>query len=448
MTETTINPQPTVAPYLALFESLAAAGEEPAWIAARRRSAIARLGELGFPTSRDEAWKYTRIAPIVEAAWELPEWAPNPEQLDLERFVAWEDGAWRLAFVDGVFVPEFSRVDDLPEGTLLAPRSELLAEEPQLLEELEGRHVEYAADGFKLLNAAFAGDGAFLRVPRGQRLERPVHLLFVHSGQQPVMTSPRNLIEIEDGGAATVVERYVGLGAGRYFVNSQTEVYVGRNADFVHDRIQRDDDTAFHIGNLELHLDRDARCSSTAISVGALIGRHEVRQVQGGPGTTCRLNGLFVVDGDRVSDNVVVVDHSQDQGHSEQLYKGILDDRALGIFNGSIIAEEGTRGTEAHQTNKNLLLSDTAVAETRPQLEIYTDEIACSHGATVGQLDGEQLFYLRSRGIAADQARAMLTHAFAADVIDRVGSAATRRRIEDHLAERVAWGRVAITEES
>ncbi len=447
MTEVMNEKQPATARFVALHERFQAASIEPAWLVQRRRAAAERLVEMGFPTTRDEAWKYTRVGPIVDRDWELPGVEIGVAGTEIERFTTWEDDAYRLVFVDGVYDAEHSRLDDLPEGLIVAAHSTLLREQPDLLEEIEGRHVEHAIDGFKVLNAALAADGAFVRVPRGLKLERPIHLLFVASGRAEVMSNPRNLIDVGDEAKAFVVERYVGLESGCYFTNAHTEVYVGCNAEVEHDKIQRESEDAFHIADLEVHIERDGRFSSTAISVGAKIGRHEVQQVQGGPNTCCTLNGLYIVDGDRVSDNVVVAHHSRDHGRSEQLYKGILDDRGLGIFNGSIIADEGTKGTDAHQTNKNLLLAEGAVAETRPQLEIYADDIACSHGATVGQLDPESVFYMLSRGIDEKTARAMLTHGFAADVIDRVGSAETRKRIEAYLAQRVSWAGVKVKEE-
>ncbi|MFT7620146.1 MAG: Fe-S cluster assembly protein SufD [Planctomycetota bacterium] len=415
---------------------------EPTWLKSRRDAAIQRFEELGFPTRKSEPWKYTPVKSMVSPEYTVATKGNyKTAQLVLDNLVYWETSNVRLTFVDGHFSPELSVLDNLPDGLTVDSVANMLKSNPAKLEEAEGRHVEHLNDGFRALNSAFSGDGAFIEIANGVELADPIHVLYINgTDQDQVMASPRNVISVGRNSSCTIVERYAGAEhAPCYLLNGLTEFWLDVDSRVQHYKIQLESESAFHVGVSEVHQEANSSFKSVSICVGGKVGRSEFYMEQGGAHTFCEFSGLYVVDGERVADQFVIARHTKDHSRSEQFFKGIMDDRGVGIFNGAIIAEEGVVGTDAHQTNKNLLLSDHASAQTRPQLEIYCDEIACSHGATVGQLDDESLFYLRSRGIPESQGRAMLTRAFAGDVLERIDIAPMRERLETFLADRVHW---------
>ena len=418
--------------------------DDPRWLRDTRKRAFERFSELGFPSRRDEAFRCTPVGRLTGPVYALPGPDISAEELNMARqrlgdLTFWEESALRLTFVNGRFAPTLSSLDHLPDGLDLRPRSVMLQSSPTTLEESQGPSIEHSSDAFFCLNTAFARDGACVILARGVALERTIHLIFLSGGTDtPQLVSPRNLVTLGHGSSCRIVETYATLDeTSCSLTNAVTEYWIQSDASVDHYKVQRENTHAFHLSQDAIHLEANAGFDTTAMSLGAAIGRCSHRMEQGGPHTRCHLNGLFVVDGERVIDHFVLAHHTQDFGQSEQLYKGIVRDRGLGSFNGAIIAEEGVRGTEAHQTNKNLLLSNEAEVQTRPQLEIYCDDIACSHGATVGQLDDDALFYLRSRGLDESLARSILTRAFAGDVVERIHIEKLRQYMADHLAQRV-----------
>jgi Fe-S cluster assembly protein SufD len=313
------------------------------------------------------------------------------------------------------------------------------------------RYARYRDRAFVALNTALMEDGAYVRIPRGVIVEEPIHLLFVGSAADgaPAVSHPRILIVAEENSQATVIETFVGVGdgvgrptpglpdGGVYFTNAVTEIVAAENAVLDHYRVQRESETAFHIATQWVQQARSSNFASHAISLGGALVRTDITAVLDGPGIESTLNGLYVVGGQQHVDTHTAIDHAQPHCNSHELYKGILDGRATAVFNGKIFVRQDAQKTDAKQTNQNLLLSRDAVIDTKPQLEIFADDVRCTHGATVGQLDADALFYLRSRGIDAAEARALLTYAFASDILGRIKVAPLRTALEELLFTRL-----------
>jgi Fe-S cluster assembly protein SufD len=433
-----------------LRESFAAAaaalpGAQDRRLLARREDALERFSALGFPSPRLEDWKYTDVRPIAEGRFApVPAAAPTPLEPDAIAALAFAElDAHRMVFVDGRYSPSLSAIGLLPKGVTLASLAELAARDPQRL----AATIERAADvqapqAFEALNAAFFTDGAFLELARGAVLDKPLHLVFVATeaaggGMLPL----RNLILAGEGSAATVVEHYLAPAAGRYFTSAVTEIRADAAASVEHLRLQQEAATAFHVGDVIVHLERDSRYAATALDLGGRLVRNGVSVVLDAPGAECVLNGLYVVDGRSHVDNHTCIEHARAHGTSREFYKGVLDGRGRAVFNGKIVVRPDAQHTDAQQLNKNLLLSEDAEVDTRPQLEIYADDVKCSHGATVGSLDADALFYLRSRAVDEARARDLLTYAFAHDLIARIRLAPIRESLERRLTSRLLHGR-------
>jgi Fe-S cluster assembly protein SufD len=397
--------------YLSDFERLEKERAAPA-VQRLRKAAIARFAELGFPGPRDEEWRFTPVAPLAKAPF-------------------------RLAPADG-YGSAASR--PLPEGVLVGSLAEALAKHPQLVEPHLGRYADYKRHVFIALNTAFLRDGLFVYVPPGRVIEEPIFLNSLvsgHNGNVPYAWHRRCLVVLGANAQATVVETFNGASGLTYLTNAVTEVVVGENAALDHYKVQEEGDAAYHMAVMQVQLGRAARFASHAVTLGGAWVRNEVNAVFGGEGGECTLNGLYRGAGRQLVDNHTFIDHALPHCTSHELYKGVLDGQARGVFNGKIFVRQDAQKTDAKQTNQTLLLSDDATINTKPQLEIYADDVKCTHGATVGQLDAEQAFYLRTRGIGADEARALLTFAFANDIIERIKVASVRERLgQDFLAAR------------
>jgi Fe-S cluster assembly protein SufD len=308
-----------------------------------------------------------------------------------------------------------------------------LAAAPADLEPCLGRIADPAAGGFVALNTAFINDGAYVRVDPGVCLDRPVHLVFAITGTDEVMTAPRILIVAGDNSRVAVIEHYVGLSGGAYLTNAVTEIVAGAGAHVEHCKIQLESTSAYHVATVQAHLDRGSRCVSRNFSLGARLARNDINAVLNGAGAECAMDGLFLAGGRQHVDNHTCIDHAVPDCTSRERYKGVLDGRARGVFNGRIVVRQDAQHTDAHQSNHNLLLSDDAEVDTKPQLEIFADDVRCSHGATVGNLDNDALFYLRSRGLDEPFARGLLTYAFMREVIDAVDAVPLRTALTDRV---------------
>ncbi|HTG31911.1 MAG TPA: Fe-S cluster assembly protein SufD [Thermoanaerobaculia bacterium] len=427
--------------YLAEFERFRRerAGE-PAGLQALRRAAIERFADLGFPTLRQEEWRLTNVAPIVQGTFHWPQGDPGavaPGLIAPHVF----DAAARLVFVDGRFSPRLSSVGELPAGTIVASLAEILARSPGLVEPWLARSAKFDRHPFVALNTAFLSDGAFLYIPRGA-VTGPIQLLFLSAGEagRATLSFPRNLFVADESSQTTIVETYAGEGA--YFTSPVTELFAGPGAVIDHYKVQRESLAAFHMATFQVQGERACVPSSHSISIGGALVRNDVNAVLDGEGIDCILNGLYFGDGRQVVDNHMRVEHAKPHCASHELYKGVLDGKSRAVFNGLIHVHKGAQKTDAKQSNRNLLLSRDAIANSNPQLEIYADDVKCTHGSTVGQLDEDAVFYLRSRGIGAEAARSLLTYAFASDIVERIKVVPVRRDLEEFLFARLPMGEV------
>jgi Fe-S cluster assembly protein SufD len=399
------------------------------------KAAIARFAELGFPGPREEEWRFTSLAPLLKVPFEL---GHDEEARDPHRHLRAEDRrVSQVLTVNGSRPFVQHRGVTPPRGVIVSSLAEALQTHPTLVEAHLARHADYKAQTFTALNTAFLRDGAFVYVPPGTVVEHPIHVRFLVAGSgRPTVWHRRCLIVMGDNSQATFVESYEGPPQAVYFTNAVTEVVLGENAVADHYKLQREGGDAFHVATMQVAQGRSSNFSSHSIGLGGAFVRNQVNAVLGAEGCECTLNGLYQATGTQLVDNHTVIDHAKPHCASHELYKGILDGKARGVFNGKIFVRQDAQKTDAKQTNQTLLLSDDATINTKPQLEIYADDVKCTHGATVGQLDAEALFYLRSRGIGRDQARSLLTYAFANDVVRRIKV----ESIRNHLVQTLLAG--------
>jgi Fe-S cluster assembly protein SufD len=434
--------------YLAGFEALERAGTAaPAWLHRIRRSAIDRFAEVGFPTVRLEDWKYTNVAAIAAAAFPpvLDEAPAGPGAEALEPFAFATPGP-RLVFVNGRYSAKLSSPASLPSGVRVTSLAEALVTDAAVVERHLARHGDWARNGFTALSAAFAQDGAFVHLAPGTRVEEPIHLLFVAAAPAaPVLSQPRNLVVAERESRATIVEHYVAVGDDTYLTNAVTEVVAGEGAIVEHYRVQQESRRGFHVGTTEVRQARDSRFTSGSVSLGGRLARHDLNVRFDAEGASCELDGLYVVGDRQHVDNHTLIDHARPRCTSRQLYKGVLDGASRAVFNGRVIVRPDAQRTDAHQTNKNLLLSASAEVDTKPQLEIFADDVKCTHGAAVGQLGEDAVFYLRSRGLGEAAARTLLTYGFVSDVLARIAVEPLRARLDALLMARLRDARAKET---
>jgi Fe-S cluster assembly protein SufD len=402
------------------------------WIDQLRQSAFVRFCVLGFPGGRDEDWRYTDVEPIATTVFE-----PAPAvAADVDALVPFAQRN-RLVFVNGRLARPISA---LPRGATAGLLSGQKLKNGNELTSNAWEHLATCAasesNAFVALNTAFLGEAACIHIGREAVVEEPIHVVHITvPGKTPVVSHPRTLIVVGEFARCTLVETY--LGTDHYLSNSVTEMVVGAGASVDHYKVQLESASAFHVATLATEIARDARYSTTCISLGGGLVRNN-SNARLSEGSEATLNGLYLVEGSQHVDNQLTVDHTEPNASSHELYKGILNDTATAAFNGKIIVRKGAQKTDAEQTNQNLMLSDDAVVNTKPELQIFADDVRCTHGATVGQLDAEAAFYLRSRGIGKEEARGMLTYAFSKDVIDRINVAPVRSMLERALFEKLA----------
>jgi Fe-S cluster assembly protein SufD len=434
--------------FLSAFSALEAGWRlgGPPWLRDIRRAAIGRFAERGLPTPRDEEWKYTSIAPIAETEFDL---GADGTDDDLTEEIIAPFGlspAWsRLVFVNGRYSTKLSTVGLLPRGVRVESLGEALITDAAMVRPhlISSASVE-ATDAFAELNAAFWRDGALVHVPTGSSVAEPILLLFVATVPGPARVDhPRSLIVLEPESHAMLVESYVTLARDAYLTNAMTDTIVGAGASLEHYKIQLEGRRAFHVGRTQVRQARDSQVQSCSVTYGGRLVRNNVHAQLDAEAAHCTLSGLFVIGGRQHVDTHTVIDHIAPQAMSRQLYKGILDGRARGVFNGRVIVRPGANGTDAHQTNKNLLLSDEVEVDSKPQLEIFADDVKCSHGAADGQVAEDAIFYLKSRGLDETAARTLLTFGFANEVLGRIRVEPVREWLERLLAARLHDGRVA-----
>jgi Fe-S cluster assembly protein SufD len=418
------------------------AGSSPAWLAPVRRAAIERFAELGFPTRKNEAWKYTSVSEIAKASLD-----PEPSARDgisrdeIRALLGGDILAGVFVFENGRFAPELSSDDALPTGVEIEGLAGALDKHPELVRPLLDR-ADPLDRPFAALNGAFQRDGAFVRVTAGATPQRPIQLLFVASpGASGRVANPRNIILVDRGAKAAVMLRYESLCKDIYWTNAMTQVLLEDNAELDLVTIQSESDTAYHFSSLDVRQERDSRFRSHHISLGGALARSEIYARLDAPGVDCALNGLFLVDGEQHVDSQTTVDHASPHGTSRELYKGILSGHSRGVFNGSVLVRPDAQKTNAQQFNPNLLISDGAQINTKPTLDISADDVKCTHGSTVGRLDEDALFYLRTRGLNERSARQMLTVAFASEIARAIPQDSLRAQVEQLVSAKLERGR-------
>ncbi|HLT98694.1 MAG TPA: Fe-S cluster assembly protein SufD [Burkholderiaceae bacterium] len=399
------------------------AGAELPWLGAMRQRAIDRFAAEGWPTTKKEDWRHTSLALLEQASFDLQPATVDASQL-LRELKAGEEGYW-LVFVDGRHVPELSDIGSLPAGVRVESLVEALRSNADWVQQAFGSETD--GNSTAALNLALASDGACVYLPRGAMLDKPVHVVFVANGER-VAAFPRNLYVAEAGAQGTIVEHYVGRGGNISFTNTVSRVQVAADANLSHVRLQQEANEAFHLADIEVEQEGKSYFASHSISLGARLARHDIATRFGGQRAESLLNGIYFADGQRHVDHHTEIGHAQPNCVSNEHYRGILADRGRGVFRGRILVSPGADGTDAIQRNDSLLLSKLARTDSRPELEIYAEDVRCTHGATVGQLSDESLFYLMARGLDRTHARNVLIYAFVMEGLARIQSEPVRQR--------------------
>ena len=432
-----INPM-KVEKLLAAREGLELPGAGLDWIDALRRDNARRFEELGLPTLRDENWKYTSVRPISKHLYAPASASGTLTAKDLDRFDVPGLDTHRVVLVDGRFEPGLSSTVSLGKGVRVSGLAQIINEEPALVQPWLGRLAAEVEHGFRALNSAFLQDGIVVIVPEGCRIDKPIELCCVQrSESEEIVSQPRHLVVAGQGSSFTLVERYVSIHATRYLTNAITEVFAGPGSRVEHYKVQQESTRGYHIGSWLIEQQAGSQVATHNIALGGAITRTDIRVRLAGAEASCSLNGVYVSNGRQHIDNHTRVDHLVPDTASNEFYKGVLDGRSRAVFHGRVIVHPDAQRSDARQQNKNLLLSRDAEVDTKPQLEIYADDVACSHGATVGQLDDEALYYLRTRGVSEQTARSLLTFAFANEVIDRFDLTPLKSYIEHALTSKM-----------
>jgi Fe-S cluster assembly protein SufD len=414
---------------------------QPGALRELRERAFARFVERGFPRPQEEEWRFTNVAPVARTRFARPADGFDVAAVARELEAARLEDSYEIVFVDGRFAPALSSPGAPPAGVAVSSLAGATGVQWSRIEPELGRRANFVARPFAALSTALFEDGAVVEVAAGATVSTPIHLLFwTTAGPAPAAVYPRVLVVAGEDARATVVESY--RGAGRYLACPVSELVAGPGAVLDHYKLQRESLDAYHLGLLHVDAGRSATVSSQTFSLGAAIARHDVEAVLGGEGAEVTLNGLYLVRGRQLADFHMRVDHAREHTTSHELFKGVLDERSRGVFNGRIHVHPRAQKTDAKQTSRNLLLSAEALVNANPQLEIFADDVKCTHGSTVGQLDHEAVFYLRSRGIGLEAARSLLTYAFAADVVERTRVAALRQSLQEFLFAWIPQGEI------
>jgi Fe-S cluster assembly protein SufD len=431
----------------------------PDWLEALRKQGLARFLALGFPTTKNEDWHFTSVLPIAERTFALATLqsenaesetdrressrrkadAAGPAGLkraDIDRYNFGEKSWHTLVFVNGAFSEKLSSSNGLGNGIRVSNLADAIKSGAADIERHAGKIAAFEQHTFTALNTAFIQDGAFIELAADTVVEQPIHLVFVSEGEG--VSHPRNLIIAGRHSRATVIESYVSLRDSGYFTNAVTEISLGEGAHLDHYKLQRESESAFHVGTVQTRQARDSQFHSFSFAVGGSLARTNIYTALDGDASTCTLNGLYLTDGAQHIDNQTSIEHIAPNCPSHELYKGVLDGRSHAVFNGKVYVHPEAQKTDGKQSNNNLLLSPTARVDTKPQLEIFADDVKCTHGATVGRLDDASMFYLNSRGIGPETARMLLTYAFAADVLETIELEVLKKELEKMVLVRFA----------
>lgn len=425
--------------YSRAFHALNENANEAAWLKILRENAIDEFHKLDFPTVNQEAWKYTNVAAFVKNEFEVAkigETVVEPEKL--AQFAVPEAGASVLSFVNGKINREKSNLSAIENGAVVLSLSEAATDERfgEIVKTHLARGVDYEFNGFTALNTALWQDGAFVFVPQNTKIGAPIHLQFVSAGEQTA-SFPRVLIVLEQGAEAVLIESYVRSEETKYLTDAVVEIILADNARLKHYRVQRESHTALHVLTAHTNLERDSFYDVTNLNFGAGLSRHDIGVRFNQTGAECFVDGLYMVGETQHTDTHSVIEHLVKNCVSHQTYKGVLNGKSRAVFNGKVFVAEGASGTDGYQSNKNLLLSNDARVDTKPQLEIFNDDVKCSHGATVGQLEDEELFYLLSRGLNESLARNLLTYGFAEEIINKIEIASIKKQLDEAVLNRL-----------
>ena len=408
----------------------------PRWLDDLRARGAARFAALGIPTVRDEEWRFTNVSAIGAV-----DFSPAGQiSGTADRLVgfAYTDAPVRLVIVNGRFDTTLSRTKGLPQGVHAGSLAQAMTEDADVVQRYFGQLADFTNRSFTALNTAFVQDGAFVHIADGAFVDVPIHLVFVSGADgSTVMAHPRTLVVTGANSQARIVESYIGAKGEVYFTNAVSEIFVGENAGVDHYRVQEESVDAFHVASLHAHTSRSSRFSSHAFALGGRLVRNDIFAILDGEGGDCTLNGLYLADRQRLVDNHTTIDHAKPHCGSHEVYKGILGGTSRAVFNGKIIVRQDAQKTDAKQTNRALLLTDGATINTKPQLEIFADDVKCTHGAAIGQLDEDAIFYLRARGLTYPESRDMLIHAFAGQILDGVQVEPLREALEAELFEQL-----------
>ncbi len=420
-------------------------GAAPPWLTDRRRAARERFNQLGLPASRDEDWRQTNLDPLRQAEFAFPAPPPRDDAAADPTAIGRIDGldAWRLVFINGRFAPSLCHLEGLDERVTVLNLAEGLEQAEALVGEHFDQHVGHEDDAFALLNTAMMDDGLYVHVPDGAVLSKPLHVVYhTEVADQPVLTNPRNLIIVGREARATIIEHFVSAQprGAVYLTNAVTEIVADEDAVIEHYRLEEESSDAFHVSSVGITQQGRADVASHTVLLGGRLVRNNVRPMLEGDYCECLVNGLYVPTARQHMDNHMRVEHVGTHGDSRQFYKGVLLDEGRSAFSGRIVVAQTGQKTDAKQTNANLLLSDKAMAHTKPQLEIYADDVKCTHGATCGQLDDRAIFYLQSRGIDRTTATSIMVFAFAAEALERMKLEPIRDRLATALLERLPGG--------
>ena len=409
----------------------------PRWFEDLRARAAARFTQLGIPTVRDEEWRFTNVSPIASADFTIA--GPISGAADRLSGIAYADAPVRLVVVNGRFDATLSKTKAVNGGVKVGSLATALADHEDIVQRYFGQVADFSHRAFTALNTALVQDGVFVHVLDGAVLEHPIHIVYVTGADASrVMAQQRTLIVAGANSQVRIVESYVGANSETYFTNAVSEIFVGENATVDHYKVQQESFDAFHIGSVHVHMARSATFSSHSFALGGRLVRNDAFAILDGEGGDCTLNGLYLADRDRLVDNHTTIDHAKAHCGSHEVYKGILGGTSRAVFNGKIIVRQDAQKTDAKQTNRALLLTDGATINTKPQLEIFADDVKCTHGAAIGQLDDDAIFYLRARGLNYAEARDMLIHAFAGDILNRVRIEPLRNALEAELFDQLA----------
>lgn len=400
-----------------------------------RKSAISIFSELQFPTTKDEEWKYTNISPIFKHEFIPTEKLPKDKNIRVGHFLFNKMEHSLIVFVNGIYSKSLSKIRELPKGVILKSLAEAIKDDDPIVKKHLGKYADFKNHIFTSLSTAFVQDGAFIYVSEGKIIEDPIHILFLTStDNSKILVQPRNLFVAGKNSHSTIIEHFASLKNDEvYFTNSVTEIVAEEDAFLDHIKLQEESLKSFHIGRMDVHQERNSNFSSHLISFGAEISRNDFNTRFNNEGSESMLNGLYLIEGNQLFDAHTLIDHAKPHCSSHEHYKGILLDNSRGVFNGKVIVRKDAQKTNAFQENNNIILSDNALVNTKPQLEIFADDVKCSHGATIGQLDNDAMFYLKSRGIGDDKAKAILIHAFASDVVRYIKVNPVREYIESIL---------------